>query len=654
MAATHMTTQDHLRDLLKAGEYRQALTGAHSALSDQPGNGDLWSLAAAAARQLGATDLAMNFARQAVALLPDKPAAHAQLAALCLLQGDLDGAAQSYRQASLLEPRNARHFAGLGLALWSQRDLAGAEAALQKAMRLNPKEAVSRNLLGVVQNAKGDSAAAIATWQALAKAEPRFLPVQMNLISAHMARRDYPHALQSCKTAIRLNPHDNDLLTTRIYLKKKMADWSAHGDFARWQAMPDRSGKAADPWSLLALADDPGAARRQAHAYADSFATPRHTPAPRPADGRIRLGYVTSDVMDHATLHLLTGVLEHHDPAQFDLHPIALNLPDDAVITRRAMAAARVHLMHGQADDQILPLLRGLDLDIAVDLKGFTQDARPHLFAAGIAPVQVNYLGYPGTLTGPGWDYLIADSVLIPPEQRDHYDEAVIYLPDSYQPTDNRRAAPPRSTSRADHGLPDQAIVLSCFNDPYKLSPREFDIRAAILQDNPETVLWLLAPNPWAEQNLRQDAAARGLDKNRLIFAPKAPQQAHLERQHHADLFLDSFNYNAHTTASDALWMGLPVLTLQGDQFAARVSASLLTAAGLPDLIATTTDDYQAKAQELLQDPARLHSIRNRVMAARHASPLFDTARYTRQLEAGYAAAVARCRAGLSPQDIRI
>lgn len=653
MAATDMTMQDHLRDLLNAGEFRLALGRAHAALSDQPGNGDLWYLAAAAAQQLGAAELAMNFSLQAVALLPDNAAAHAQLGALCLLQGDPKAAVRCYRQASVRQPRDAAHHAGLGLALWTLRDLPAAEQALQTARRLNPKEAVPRNLLGVVQDAMGNKDAALATWQALAKSAPHYLPARVNLMSTYMTRRDYPRALRSCEHAICLDPQDDDLLTTRIYLKKKMADWSAHDDFRAWRADRATCGKPADPWSLLALADDPAAARQQARAHADSFATLRHRPQPRPADGRIRLGYVTSDVMDHATLHLLTGVLEHHDPSRFEVHLIALNAPDNAAITRRAMAATRAHRLNGQLDDQILDLLRGLHLDIAVDLKGFTQEARPQLFCAGIAPVQINYLGYPGTLSGSGWDYLIADSVLIPRDWRGSYDEAVIYLPDSYQPTDNRRAVPPLTTSRADHGLPDTAVVLCCFNDPYKLSPREFDIWAALLRDNQNTVLWLLASNPWAEQNLRREAAARGLDRDRLIFAPKVPQQAHLERQQHADLFLDSFNYTAHTTASDALWMGLPVLTLQGRQFAARVSASLLTAAGLPDLIAGSVDDYQAKARDLLRNPARLRALRGRVLTARDTSPLFDTARYTRKLEAGYATTVARCRAGLPPQDIR-
>lgn len=650
-----MDDADAIRHLLSVGDHQAALSRAHAALTNDPDNGRLWLLAATAARHLGSIDQAAGFSRQATVLMPDRAEAWAQLGALLTLKKDHAGAAEAYRVAIRLAPRDGSHHAGLGLALWMTANLPAARDALNASVRLRPRDAVSRNLLGAVLWAMGEPAAALKTWRAAAASAPEFLPARINLTHGYTALHQYPAALAACEQAIRIAPGDDALLTTRIYLKKKMADWSAHDDYERWRNDRARPGQGVDPWSLMALCDDPKANLRHARSYAARFATARHRPPCRPFDGRLRVGYLTSDVSDHATLHLLTGVLEQHDKTRHDIHLVALNRPDQAAITRRAQSAVQhLHECHGMPDDRLTGLLRDLQLDIAVDLKGYTQNARANVVAAGIAPVQINFLGYPGSLGSPAWDYLIADPVVIPPKQRANYDESIIYLPDSYQPNDNRRPRPEPRTSRADHGLPDDSLVLCCFNDPYKLSPVEFDLWACLMRDHPDSVLWLLASNPWAESNLRHEARRRGIDDARVIMAPKLPQEAHLERQRHADLFLDCFNYNAHTTASDALWMGLPVLTLQGQQFSARVSASLLTAMGLPQLISQSPQDYLARARQLLENPRALADLRKQLNRNRDTAALFDTARFTRHLEAGYAAAMERCRAGLAPHDIRL
>lgn len=292
--------------------------------------------------------------------------------------------------------------------------------------------------------------------------------------------------------------------------------------------------------------------------------------------------------------------------------------------------------------------------EIAVDLKGFTLDERLAPFAYGLAPVQISYLGYPGSLGADFIDYIIADPIVIPEDQRPYYSEKVIYLPHSYQPNDDKRKIAETGTSRADFGLPKNAFVLCCFNNNYKISPREFDIWMRILSRVEGSVLWLLKTNQWVEQNLSKEAEQRGINASRLVFADKLPHSEHLARHKHADLFIDTFNYNAHTTASDALWAGLPVVTKQGSQFAARVSASLLWAVGLPELIVNTEAEYEALILELARDGSKLNAIKVKLAKNRLREPLFDTKQYTRHFESGLRQAYNRYFDGEEPEDIWI
>jgi predicted O-linked N-acetylglucosamine transferase (SPINDLY family) len=306
------------------------------------------------------------------------------------------------------------------------------------------------------------------------------------------------------------------------------------------------------------------------------------------------------------------------------------------------------------SDAEILGLVHGDRLDIAIDLKGYTKDSRSRLFAGRLAPVQINYLGYPGSLGAECMDYLIADPVVVPADSREFYAEKIITLPGSYQPNDNQRAIGGADQSRADAGLPEEGFVFCCFNQAYKIGPAEFAIWMRLLTRVGGSVLWLLRPTAEVAVNLRREAAAHGVDPARLVFATPLPPAVHLARLRLADLFLDTFHYNAHTTASDALWAGLPVVTKAGRQFAARVGASLLHAAGLPDLVTTSAEDYAKLALDLAIKPAKLAAVRDRLAENRLNCPLFDTLMHTQKLEAAYIAAHQRHLEGLAPEKIDI
>ena len=305
-------------------------------------------------------------------------------------------------------------------------------------------------------------------------------------------------------------------------------------------------------------------------------------------------------------------------------------------------------------DADIAALSREFEIDIAVDLKGFTQGHRAGIFAEGAAPIHVSYLGYPGTMGARYMDYIFADDALIPAPQRQHYREKIVALPNSYQVNDRMRFEPRAALDRSVWGLPPEGFVFCCFNNSYKITPPVFDCWMRILKQCPESVLWILADNAKAASNLRKEAAARGVDQQRLIFAPRLALRDHLTRLGSADLFLDTLPYNAHTTASEALWAGLPVLTCAGEAFASRVAASVLASAGLPELITTSLEAYEALAIEIASDGGNMASLKQKLGACRRESPLFDTVRFARNIEKAYMEIYERLQAGLPPIDIHV
>ena len=304
------------------------------------------------------------------------------------------------------------------------------------------------------------------------------------------------------------------------------------------------------------------------------------------------------------------------------------------------------------SDAQVAEHSRALQLDIAVDLKGYSYQSRPAIFCLRVAPVQVNYLGHPGTLAADWMDYTIADLVLIPDHLRAWYQEKVVYLPHCYQPNDGLRRISERIYSRNELGLPDRGFVFCSFNATYKITPQTFDGWMRILRRVEGSVLWLIESQPEASANLREQAVRRGVAAERLVFAPVMPLHEHLARHRCADLFLDTFPCNAHTTASDALWAGLPVLTRMGETFASRVAASLLYAVNLPELVTTSLQDFEERAVTLAKDAVQLEALQKKLIAQRLSAPLFNTPAYTRQLEEAFLAMVQRSRAGLPPQDL--
>jgi protein O-GlcNAc transferase len=369
------------------------------------------------------------------------------------------------------------------------------------------------------------------------------------------------------------------------------------------------------------------------------------------------VAYLSSDFREHPVAYLTAGMFEHHDKSKFETTAISWRPSDGSELRRRLEAAFdRFIDVEAQTDDEVASLIRSLEIDILIDLTVLTKFARPNIPARRPAPVQVNYLGYAATMGADYIDYIIADPTLIPASERKHYLEKVAYLPHNLLPHDaGGRAISDRAFTRAEFGLPENGFVFCCFNNAYKLTPHFFAARMKLLKAIPGSVLWLTRDNAAAVDNLRKEAIAAGVDPDRLVFADRLPSLAdHLARHRLADLFLDTLPYNAHTTASDALWAGLPVLTQIGETFAGRVAASLLTAIGLPELIAQTPEQFESIAIELATQPMRLAAIRAKLAQNRATMPLFDTGLYTRHLERAYEAMHQRHQSGLRPDHIHI
>jgi predicted O-linked N-acetylglucosamine transferase (SPINDLY family) len=437
----------------------------------------------------------------------------------------------------------------------------------------------------------------------------------------------------------------------------QLCDWSNfEPQIAELAAKIQQGRKVTLPFSLLALIDSLTLQRQAAETWVREKhppSRPMMPPGKHRRGERIRIGYYSADYHGHATAYLMAELFERHDRERFELLAFSYGSDERDDMRRRLAAAFDQFLdVRTKSDIEVARLSREMGIDIAVDLKGFTQDARSGIFACRAAPIQVNYLGYPGTTGAPYMDYLIADQTLIPQPSRRQYSEAIVSLPHSYQANDRQRRIADKEFVRAELGLPSTGFVFCCFNSHHKITPDTFDGWMRILEQVPGSVLWLLVDNKTAAENLRREARLRNVDARRLIFAARMRLPEHLARHRAADLFIDTLPYNAHTTASDALWAGLPVLTRMGESFAARVAASLLYAIGLPELVTTTQEQYESTAIQLAADPGRLAEIKDRLHRNRSKMPLFDTAQFTRHLEDAYMQMYERYQADLGPGTI--
>jgi predicted O-linked N-acetylglucosamine transferase (SPINDLY family) len=533
-------------------------------------------------------------------------------------------ALESYDRLLQLAPRYDEAWLRRGLVLWQMDRFEGALASYAKALDSNPSRFSAAFNLGTV----------------LLKLER------------------YDEAFAAFEKARALSPDHPYVLGGLVGAVLGGCDLERWPDFQARIVEAVRDKKAVIvPLDFLPFCDD-AALRRQC---SETFIADR---VPRPAQPlwmgapygheRTRIAYLSADFRQHATADLIAGLIERHDRTRFEVGAISFSRNDGSTMRARLIKAfdwfEEVRL---KSDTEVAQWLKDREIDIAVDLKGHTQESRPGILAHRPCPVQVGYLGYPGTIGAPWLDYILADARVLPFDRQAFYSEKIVHLPHCYQVNDDGRAIG-ATPERSEAGLPARGFVFCCFNAGWKLTPQMFDIWMQLLRAVPESILWLLDDNATAKRNLNRRARDRGIDPARLVFAPKIASLAHLARHRVADLFLDTLPYNAHTTASDALWAGLPVLTCPGHEFDGRVAASLLETIGLPELVTRTLEEYEALALALARDPARLGNLRAKLQEMRLTSPLYDTDRFARSLEAAYLRMMEISRTGHAPESFAV
>jgi len=623
----------------RAGNVAAAIETYGRCLALDPRYPEIHNNLGTALDQMGRLQEAVACFESALSLDPGYVRPLVNLGKVLRLQGKAAEALVRLERALTLAPDNPAALTNLGFALADLGPSRAAIDALRRAIALEPALAEARHGLGRVLLDCGDAAGACDSLQSAVALKPALIDAYPLLANSLILLQRLPEALAVAERLLEQRPEDVEALRVRLNCASRMCDWErVESTLTRTRRLPGGTANM-PPFLLLGVCDDPAEHLAAARVRAAAAARDRVELPPPPVwqHDKIRVAYVSGDFCAHALAFLTAEMFELHDRSAFEIHGVSFG-PDDGSALRKRVLGAFDSWLEGadKSDLEIATWMRQREIDIAVDLKGYTLACRPGILACRPAPIQASYMGYPGTMAAPFIDYLIADRHVIPEAEQRFYTEKIIHLPDTYWVNDRKRRMLEASLTRAQAGLPAQGFVFCSFNNNWKITQPTFDVWMRLLAQVPGSVLWLLEDNAWAAHNLRRAAAARGIDPQRLVFAPRTASEIHLARHCLADLVLDTLPYNAHTTASDALWCGLPVVSCPGRSFASRVAASLLNAVGLSELVTSSLEEYETLALELARSPARLAALRARLTSNREALPLFDTPRFCRNLEQAY------------------
>jgi predicted O-linked N-acetylglucosamine transferase (SPINDLY family) len=653
------------RALSRLGQHAEAVRCCLTAVNSCTMDADARTVLGNALLAAGDPAAAIEHLAVAAQLRPNDPDAHYNLGSALLAQGQLHGAATSLGVARRLRPDHVPTLINLGAAERRTGCHADSRETLRLAVSLEPRNATAHLNFGNTLTEMGLAEEARAEFETSITLDPCLAEAHYGLSNAFRRLQRLPEALRSSDSACSLAPDEPRYVSNELLLRSELWETAeAHHCLARLRARWG-AGQPIPAGVMLNFSDSPAEQRQAAAAQAAQFAPLSAAPlrgtsgsnrvraTPR---GPVRVAYVSPDLGEHPVGSSIVELFERHDALRIEVTLVSLVAhPESSVRSRIKAACSRFVEVGRRSTPEIVDLLRSLDIDVAVDLAGYTERARPALFASRFAPVQAAYLGFPGTLGAPWLDYIIADKFVIPPEESGNFSEHIAWLPECFFPSDTRSEVRPAARLRAAEGLPEDGIVYCCFNGPSRISVDMADAWMHTLCGVPGSVLWLKGANPSAQANLRAFAASRGVDRERLVFAANAPtRDAHLARHALADLYLDTFPYNAHSTARDALVSGLPVLTRAGRTFASRVAGSLLSAVGMEELICASDDAYRLKARQLGNQPEHLGDLRRSIRDRLPGSPLRDMSRLARHLEDAYEIMVHRCRRALPPDHIHV
>ena len=610
--------------LLEVGRLDEAVESFEKALLINPNYIEVYNNLGVAFKELGLLSESLNSHARAIAIKPDYAEALNNLGITLMDIGELDEAVKSYKSSLAAKPNYAYAYNNLGIALNGLNRLDEADKCFNSALSINSGYAEAHSNRGNLMIDFG----------------------QMN------------EALISYERAQELKPDEDYILGNVLFTKMHLCIWddlSNHLNELRKKINTNK--KAIGPFALMAMIDDPQLHRKATEIYVnDKF--PRNDILPiiesPPKHKKIRIGYFSADFREHPVSTLTVELYERHDRNQFEVYAFSYG-PDtqDEMNLRVKAGVDHFYDVKKMSYKDTALLARSLGIDIAVDLGGFTQNGRTGIFAMMVAPIQLSYIGYLGTMGAKYYDYLVADQIIIPKENQKYYSEKIVYLP-SFQANDSKQSQAVSKFSRKDLGLPEEGFIFCCFNNTYKITPVTLDSWAQILKKVEESVLLVFASNESAQINLTKAITLRGVDASRLVFGKHLPRSEYLGRYKVADLFLDTHPYNAGTTSSDALRMGLPVLTCLGNSFASRMGSSILNAINLPELITTSQEEYESLAIKLATNPKQLKIIKDKLAKNLPTAPLYDTPSFTKHLESAYKTMYDRFHEGLEPNHIYV
>lgn len=639
------------------GNFAAALRRLREALRVRPNSVDALINLGRIQSELGDDAAAVTTYEKVLTLQPQSALAHLHFAVALSRLRRAEQALAHCDTAIEIEPRAAEAWNCRGNALLDLKRFDGALDSYQRALALQPKLAEAYSGCGSALRQLDRYDEALAAYDKALALKPEIGDAWYGRGRALFAVKRYEDAISAYGKAAALNA--DYAQGARLSAKMQICDWT---DFAAERdalvAAVMQTNTKADPFRMLAISSSPAEQLRCAALFMADQCPPSQRPIGRGErydHDRIRIAYVSSDFRNHPLAYLTAGMFEAHDRSSFETIAVSIAAPVDDDMQKRLRGAFHRFLdVHADSDRRIAEMLRSQEIDIAIDLNGYTTYSRTAIFAFRPAPIQVNFLGYAGSMAAPYIDYIIADQTVIPREYEAFYTEKVVWLPDTYYVNDHARRIADRTPSRRELALPEAGFVFCCFNNLYKIQPTVFDIWMRLLRQVEDSIVWLFAENESAVNNLRAEAARRGVAPERLIFAPRVAAADYLARLRQADLVLDTLPYNAHTTACDALWASVPVLTHLGSTFAGRVAASILQAAGVPELITTSLADYEALALKIAREPAFCAALKQKLAAHRDGCALFDTRRFTRHIEAAYTTMWQRHQRGEPPDSFAV
>lgn len=641
---------------LEKGQFKEAIAFLDNSIKKSGEFFEALHDLATAQAQMGDKQSALQNYLKALQLQRDSSELHYNLARLYDELKQLDLALAHYKLAVEFDPDYAEAWCNLGVDLARVMRYEDALFSYEKALALHPNDATTWSNKGIALSSLKRLPEALAAYEQAIRLSPKYAQAWLNKASFLHEQKQYPQAISAYQKALELDPRLHYAAGEMLHAKLKICDWSnLDVEIKHLEKSIENDQPASSPFPIVVVSPSEALNYQVARLYVQQQ-FPAYVKSKFPIKDdrqKIRIGYFSNDYFNHATAFLMAELFELHNRQQFEIFAFSFSPKTQDVMQSRLQKNFDQFIdISNMSDQDVVALSRRMEIDIAIDLKGYTTNSRPEIFNLGAAPLQINYLGYPGTMGANFIDYIIADEVLIPENHQPFFSEKIIYLRNSYQVNDSKRKISEKKFTRVDFSLPEDKFVFCCFNNSFKILPKTLDLWSRILLKVPNSVLWLLEDNLVAKENLTLQAESRGIAKERLIFAKRMDLPEHLARHQLADMFLDTLPCNAHTTASDSLWAALPVLTQLGETFAGRVAASLLKAINLQELIASNSREYEDLAVELATTPLKLRQIKEKLIRNIESAPLFDTEAFTRGLEEAFIKIHQRYQKGLPPDNI--